>query len=457
MKRIKFFAILKESSTKLHQKSLQSLALRSKTFLVLSPMMKIFAEAISLVFAKAVSEPNFSKLYAELCVKLSSLHLKVPDEKLAFRRALLNRCQEEFERTSRKLEDLPEDPEERLLVKEKERKNKLGNIKFIGELFKFKLLSEKIIQSCITILLNAIYRFKDDKESMEMNSELLCKLISTIGKLVDSPQGKQYMDNFFIHVTKFAQDVSLTARTRFMYQNLEELRSNNWTPRREENAPKKISEVHADALQKAYEEEYSLSQGPQEPQKPTTSAPTTETKEKPKEKEDASKKKSKGKKKKKKPTDSKKSTSDGQLSDDDLEQQLSSILKDYLDLGDLKQTEVAIKEIGVPNALPKLVEVGITISLERNDHDREQTTKLFTTLFNDNILTQEHLVKGFKSILESLKDLEVDIPFASKLVGKIIGEIVLSGILAVTWFDGIDEKVKTSMNDVIKRASTNKK
>jgi len=65
-------------------------------------------------------------------------------------------------------------------------------------------------------------------------------------------------------------------------------------------------------------------------------------------------------------------------------------------------------------------------------------------------------VKGFKSILESLKDLEVDIPFAPKLLGKFIGETVLSGCLAVTWFDGIDEKVKASMNDVIKNASNKK-
>jgi len=293
-----------------------------------------------------------------------------------------------------------------------------------------------------------------------MNSELLCKLISTIGKLIDSPQAKQYMDNFFIHVIKFSQDVTLTARTRFMYQNLQELRLNNWTPRREENAPKKISEVHADALQKAYKEEFSLSQGAPEPQKPTVTAQQSapETKEKPilKEKEDPTKKKAKGKKKKKKPVEANaKKTSEG-FSDDDLEQQLSSILKDYLDSGDLKQTEIAIKELGTGTVLSKLVEIGITISLERNDRDREQTSKLFTALLQDNILTQDHLVKGFKSILESLKDLEVDIPFAPKLLGKFIGETVLSGCLAVTWFDGIDEKVKASMNDVIKNASNKK-
>eukprot|EP01114_Cavostelium_apophysatum_P024383 TRINITY_DN952_c0_g1_i5.p1 TRINITY_DN952_c0_g1~~TRINITY_DN952_c0_g1_i5.p1 ORF type:complete len:569 (+),score=150.18 TRINITY_DN952_c0_g1_i5:161-1867(+) len=257
---------------------------------------QIFAESISLVFAKAVSEPNFSKLYAELCVKLSDVAVKVPDGKLAFRRALLNRCQEEFERASRKVEDLPEDPEERALAKEKDRKNKLGNVKFIGELFKMTLLAERIIHGCIKILFNTIYKYKDDKETVEMNSELLCKLVATTGKRMDNPEAKSYMDTYFSHIQKLSQAPTISSRIRFMFQNLIELRENNWIPRREENAPKKISEVHADALQKAYEEEYNLNQPAPEIKATTTKAPAEVAKP-------AVDAKKKNKKKKKKATE----------------------------------------------------------------------------------------------------------------------------------------------------------
>jgi len=57
----------------------------------------VYTEAVSLVFMKAVSESNFSKMYAELCLKLNLQPVAVPGEKITFRRVLLNKCQDEFE------------------------------------------------------------------------------------------------------------------------------------------------------------------------------------------------------------------------------------------------------------------------------------------------------------------------------------------------------------------------
>jgi len=219
---------------------------------------EIYAEAVSLVFAKAVSEPSFSKMYAELCVKLSATPSKVPEEKLTFRRALLNRCQEEFEKASQKIENLPSDPEEATLVRHKERKKKIGNVKFIGELFKFKLLSEKIIHGCIKILFSAIYKYKDDREPLEMNCELLCKMFSTIGKLIDIPEARTYLTTYFAHIGKLASDPNMSSRIRFLFESIIELRRNNWIPRREEQGPKKLSEIHAEAMQKEWETEFGL-------------------------------------------------------------------------------------------------------------------------------------------------------------------------------------------------------
>lgn len=86
-----------------------------------------------------------------------------------FRKVLLNKCQDEFEKYSQKQEKLPEELgikflfiqyyfiifiEERMIAKEKAKRTKLGNVKFIGELYKDKLLSEKIIHSCIKGFIN---------------------------------------------------------------------------------------------------------------------------------------------------------------------------------------------------------------------------------------------------------------------------------------------------------------
>ena len=62
------------------------------------------------------------------------------------------------------------------------RKRSLGNIRFIGELFKLQMLSETILHECITRLLKS----SSDEESLECFS----RLISTTGKDLDKQQAK---------------------------------------------------------------------------------------------------------------------------------------------------------------------------------------------------------------------------------------------------------------------------
>ena len=62
------------------------------------------------------------------------------------------------------------------------RKRSLGNIRFIGELFKLKMLSETIMHKCITRLLKS----SSDEESLECFG----KLIIITGKDLDKPEAK---------------------------------------------------------------------------------------------------------------------------------------------------------------------------------------------------------------------------------------------------------------------------
>ena len=64
----------------------------------------------------------------------------------------------------------------------KNRKRSLGNIRFIGELFKLKMLSETIMHECVVRLL----RSSSDEESLEC----FAGLITTTGKDLDKPEAK---------------------------------------------------------------------------------------------------------------------------------------------------------------------------------------------------------------------------------------------------------------------------
>lgn len=66
-------------------------------------------------------------------------------------------------------------------ARDKARRRSLGNIKFIGELFKLKMLTEAIMHDCVVKLLK-----NHDEESLEC----LCRLLSTIGKDLDFEKAK---------------------------------------------------------------------------------------------------------------------------------------------------------------------------------------------------------------------------------------------------------------------------
>lgn len=81
------------------------------------------------------------------------------------------------------------------------RRKSVGNCRFIGELFKLKMLTSKIMLSCISQLLSS-----SDEEQLEC----LCKLLTTIGKELDT---KVRFLIFFMNIIDF----SLGNSTTFMF------------------------------------------------------------------------------------------------------------------------------------------------------------------------------------------------------------------------------------------------
>ncbi|XP_050236775.1 eukaryotic translation initiation factor 4G isoform X2 [Mercurialis annua] len=222
---------------------------------------------ISQIFDKALMEPTFCEMYANFCHHLAG---ELPDftednEKITFKRLLLNKCQEEFERGEREQEEAnkaDEEGETKLSEEEREvkrtnaRKRMLGNIRLIGELYKKKMLTERIMHECIKKLLGQ-YQNPDEEDV-----EALCKLMSTIGEEIDHPKAKEHMDAYFDRMAKFSNNMKLSSRVRFMLKDAIDLRRNKWQQRRKVEGPKKIDEVHRDAAQERHHQASRLSRNP---------------------------------------------------------------------------------------------------------------------------------------------------------------------------------------------------
>ncbi|KAK8639806.1 hypothetical protein V6N13_138175 [Hibiscus sabdariffa] len=222
---------------------------------------------ISQIFDKALMEPTFCEMYANFCFHLAG---DLPDfvednEKITFKRLLLNKCQEEFERGEREQEEAnkveeegeaKQSEEEREEKRIKARRRMLGNIRFIGELYKKKMLTERIMHECIKKLLGE-YENPDEEDV-----EALCKLMSTIGEIIDHPKAKVHMDAYFERMAKLSNNMKLSSRVRFMLKDAIDLRKNKWQQRRKVEGPKKIEEVHRDAAQERQAQSSRLARGP---------------------------------------------------------------------------------------------------------------------------------------------------------------------------------------------------
>ena len=120
---------------------------------------------------------------------------------------------------------------------------------FAGELGKLDLLQEGILHKCIKQLierkksaLGGAARISDMSEDIEC----LCEIMRTVGQRLDHDRARSWMDQYFERIRAYQSNPELPARIRFLLQDIMDLRTRNWQPRKillAEGAPKTIQQV----------------------------------------------------------------------------------------------------------------------------------------------------------------------------------------------------------------------
>jgi hypothetical protein len=206
-------------------------------------------QVIRLVFEKATDEATWSEMYARLCRKMmeqisTNVHdvgIKTAQGKpiaggQLIRKYLVNRCQEDFERWVAKeaaaaaaaikakehqsIKDANERNgtdevalySEEYYIAQKAKRQGLGLIKFIGELFKLQMLTERIMHECIKKLLGNVH----DPEEEEI--EGLCTLITTVGLLLDTQRGRAHMDVYFQRMKGLTRNLNVSSEMQLILQ-----------------------------------------------------------------------------------------------------------------------------------------------------------------------------------------------------------------------------------------------
>lgn len=189
-------------------------------------------QVIQLTFEKATDEGHWASMYAKFCKKmLESMSPEIRDENVKdkngnvvtggalFRKYLLNRCQEEFERGWKvNLPPKPEGSTDQAAMMSDEyyaaaaaKRRGLGLVKFIGELYKLGMLTERIMHECVKKLVD----YEGVPEEAEVES--LSNLLRTIGASLDaSEKGHAMMNAYFQRIGQMIETPGLQSRLKFM-------------------------------------------------------------------------------------------------------------------------------------------------------------------------------------------------------------------------------------------------
>lgn len=231
-------------------------------------------KTIDLVFEKAIEEQSFAPLYASLCSAMQSVQVNSKDGKTAsFKKLIISKCQSLFELdkaqemdSAKKLTEINscKDPEKKkelqLEFEENERrlrKRSVGNCRFIGELFKQKILTPNIMLYCIVNLVT---------KHVEEPLECLCNLLKTVGKELEESYNLNDTFDKLKALTSKEMKSKIPSRIKFMIQDVIDLRKNKWIPRRTDSKPKLINEIENDVKNEAIEQQ-SISLGYNRPEK----------------------------------------------------------------------------------------------------------------------------------------------------------------------------------------------
>mmetsp|Transcript_27503 Transcript_27503/g.49538 ORF Transcript_27503/g.49538 Transcript_27503/m.49538 type:complete len:495 (+) Transcript_27503:201-1685(+) len=198
------------------------------------------------LFDKAWSEQKYSSLYALICqfLKENFEGFAYPGEEASrnwFKHELLTMCQEVFEYRPQDIEfqGLTDDKIEQKRVQLK--KKTIGNVRFIGELFKVNLISPKIVLNCIDDLLISQQASLIDEDKLEG----ACVLLTTGGSMFERSSLREHTDRCMMKVQEIIRMPLLTPRLKFLLMNVEDARKTGWA-KSNVDQPRKVEEIRAE-------------------------------------------------------------------------------------------------------------------------------------------------------------------------------------------------------------------
>jgi len=180
------------------------------------------------IFQKATTQDGFRKLYSELCMRLDA-HLTAKTSNIggkAFRKALVDECQATFEGNLQPVDTtlfVGLSGDEIFEAEQKLKTQRLGNMRFIGDLFVRRLLAPKLLPAIVYQLLEG------GEDSLESLIALIAVVASEFDKKASLYQAP-LRDAFAVFQRKLNAK-SMSPRLCCLIQDLLDTKARGWALR----------------------------------------------------------------------------------------------------------------------------------------------------------------------------------------------------------------------------------
>ncbi|POM68141.1 Eukaryotic translation initiation factor 4 gamma 2 [Phytophthora palmivora] len=357
-----------------------------------------------------------------------------------FTRLLVNRCQGEFEKTNKhvgpqqeKEEDI--DPRRREILAMRAKAKMLGNIRFIGELYKVDLIKQSGVQGCIFYLLGLELIPGEDGQEVQAQAvrfpdegdlEALCKMLATAGKKFDQPKTKTIMKIIILRMVELSDDTKLPSRARFLVKDVLETRDHMWEPRRKEMQQKTLEEVrreaqklqqqgknaqHDDVTRRRHKTRISSAQLAKQSSNLIVAKKEEELEDADESEHDETK----------------------ELSPAQMSTRIKSIIQEFISIVDLDEATTCVQELPTDPYHVEFAEQSINTALEGKTSEREHAVDLLVGLYERGALDANSIQAALVNVMEFLEDMKIDLPLIHQYSALIFGRLVAAGCFGLSW------------------------
>jgi len=118
---------------------------------------------------------------------------------------------------------------------------------------------------------------------------------------------------------------------------------------------------------------------------------------------------------------------------DSLKIEVDTLLDEYLENPDVKETTESFVELNVPSFFGEVIKRGIFKSIGRNEQSLTHFIKLLEHWYQINLISDGHLKRGFSMAYMQLPNFSIDVPNAGKILSTLLNTVIEKKLIPVTF------------------------